>query len=293
MKIINRISLLLLLLGVVPTFAQEKEHVYAPSFRYAPDRDFDLAWENDLVAFRVYGLQPTPDAGLSGVDCWHKKVAYPIADKWYKGNLAKSGYYHKEHGEGCDRYHVGKTRGCGGVGIWKNNEILRSGLYESWEVISQTQTSLSFKLVYSWNIDGERIVENRIITLENGSQLYEAISYFTKNSIPIKDMEIAIGLSTQNGIAKVSFNEEEGWFSAWHTLGEGYGMIGTGAIVSTAYLVKMFEQKSENKDESHALAIVKTDANGVIKYKSGFAWEMADKITTQQAWNAYLSNAVQ
>lgn len=289
-KLFKNLTCVVALLLATTTFvsAQETEHVFAPSFRYAPDRDFDLAWENDLVAFRVYGLQPTADAGLSGVDCWHKKVSYPITDKWYKGNTEKSGYYHMEHGEGFDKYHVGKTRGCGGVGIWKNNEILASGLYESWEVISQTQTSLSFKLVYSWNIEGARVVETRVITLANGSQLYSATSHFTKDGFPVKDMEIAIGLSTINGIATVTLNEAEGWLSSYHTLGEDFGMIGTGAIVDTKYLVKMMEEKSENKDESHALAIVKTDSNGSITWQSGFAWEKAGKITSVDQWNKYL-----
>ena len=129
-KLLNLLTIICAMLIVTFATAQEREPSFAPSFRYAPDRDFDLAWENDLVAFRVYGKQPSPDAGLSGIDCWHKKVSYPIADKWYRGNL-EGVSYHKDHGEGCDTYHVGKTRGCGGVGIWKDENILRSGLYES------------------------------------------------------------------------------------------------------------------------------------------------------------------
>ncbi len=284
------LTVFMMMLISVVAMAQKADIKYAPGFRYAPDRDFDIAWENDLVAFRVYGLQPNADDGLSGVDCWHKKVSYPILDKWYKANTAKTGYYHIEHGEGCDQYHVGKTRGCGGLGIWKNEEILRSGLYESWEVVSQTQTAISFKLVYSWTIDGERIVETRVITLENGSQLYTANSSFTKNGFPIEGLEIAIGLSTQNAIADVTFNEKEGWMSAWHTMAENPAKIGTGVLVDTRYLIKMFEQKSKEKDSSHALAIMKTDGNGSIKYSAGFAWEAAGKIKSHKEWNAYLND---
>ena len=267
--------------------AQQNDFKYAPSFRYCPDRDYDIAWENDLVAFRVYGKQPNEDAGLSGVDPWHKKVSYPIIDKWYLGNLEGISY-HKDHGEGCDQYHVGKTRGVGGVGIWKDEKILRSGLYESWEVVSQTQTALSFKLTYSWLIDGEKIVETRTITIENGSQLYSATSYFTKHGLPVSDMEIAIGLSTQNGIAETTLKQEEGWMSAWHELGDNQGMIGTGVIVQKKQLVKMLEQKSDEKDSSHVLAIIKTDSNGAINWQAGFAWEKAGKIQNKEAWNKYL-----
>lgn len=282
------VFMIALILSMLGCYAQKKEYNYAPTFRFCPDRDYDIAWENDLVAFRVYGLQPTADAGLSGVDCWHKRVSYPITDKWYKAHLEGISY-HVDHGEGCDKYHVGKTRGCGGLGIWKDNKILRSGLYESWEVISNTATTLKFRLEYSWNIDGKEIKESRIISLENGSQLYEAESQFTINAKPVRNLEMAIGLSTQNGIAKVSFNEKEGWMYAWHTLGKDAGMIGTGAIVEVKQLEKMLEQKSEEKDDSHVIAIVKTDSNGKVKYKSGFAWDKAGKITSSKEWEDYLS----
>ena len=110
--------------------------------------------------------------------------------------------------------------------------------------------------MYSWNIEGERIVETRVISIDNGNQLYSAVSHFTKNGMPVKDLEIAIGLSTQNGIAKVTLNETEGWLSTWHQLGENETwMIGTGIITGKYNLVRMLEQKSENKDESHALAV--------------------------------------
>lgn len=283
-KIMPLVALLLLAVGLN---AQDRDFNYAPGFRYCPDRDFDLAWENDLVAFRVYGKQPNEEDGLSGIDCWHKRVNYPILDSWY-GHLFTGKSYHTDYGEGCDQYHVGKTRGCGGLGIWKNGEILRSGLYESWEVISLSQTTLKFKLVYSWVIDGEKMVETRVTTLENGSQLMQIESQFTKNGWPVENLEIAVGLSTQNTTAKVKLNEAKGWMSAWHALGKKQGMIGTGAIVDIKYLVKMFEEKSENKDESHVIAVIKSDTNGMVKYSTGFAWEKAKKITSASEWNTYL-----
>ncbi|MEM9338770.1 MAG: DUF4861 family protein [Bacteroidota bacterium] len=281
------------LIGLLTCFsevhAQDQEYDYAPSFRYCPDRDFDIAWENDLVAFRVYGKQPSENAGLSGVDAWHKRVSYPIVDKWYRGYLEGISY-HEDHGEGCDRYHVGKTRGVGGVGLWRDDKIVRSGLYESWEVQSITPSAISFQLTYRWNLEQEKITETRTIKLENGSQLYEATSQFSKNGKPIKGLEIAIGLSTQNGAAEVSMNESEGWMSAWHALGGNQGRIGVGAIADTNYLIRMLEQKSDKKDESHVIAIVKTDAKGNISWKAGFAWEKAGKITTRPDWDAYLSS---
>ncbi|MFY0628411.1 MAG: DUF4861 family protein [Reichenbachiella sp.] len=287
--------IILLVIGLSNTLTaqksdkQERDFQYAPNFRFCPDRDNDIAWENDLVAFRVYGKQPSEDSGLSGVDCWHKKVNYPILDRWYN-HLFMGKSYHTDYGEGCDQYHVGNSRGCGGVGIWKDNQVLRSGLYESWELISLTQTTLKFKLVYRFMYNGSEIVENRTITLENGSQLYQAESQFIKNSIPLKDLEIAIGLGTTDiQDVDVTLNEDEGWFSVWHSLGNNSGKIGTGVLIETKYLLQMIDHKPASDKTSNAIAIVKTDNNGKIRFNAGFAWEQAGTITNKKDWNNYLS----
>ena len=76
--------------------------------RFVPERTDDYTWENDRVAFRVFG--PTaqkmvedsiPGGTLSsGVDAWLKKVNYPIIDSWYKKELETEGTYHEDTGEG-------------------------------------------------------------------------------------------------------------------------------------------------------------------------------------------------
>lgn len=91
----------------------------------------DFAWENDKVAFRTYGpacqklFEDGKPGGLisSGIDCWLKRVDYPIIDKWYKKNEA-GGSYHVDDGEGLDNYHVGTTRGCGGTAIIEDGKLV-------------------------------------------------------------------------------------------------------------------------------------------------------------------------
>lgn len=72
--------------------------------RFVPERSDDFAWENDLIAFRAYGPALREGKENSGIDCWLKRVNYPIINKWYvQSEQGKS--YHKDHGEGCDNYH--------------------------------------------------------------------------------------------------------------------------------------------------------------------------------------------
>ena len=84
--------------------------------RHAPERQDDFTWENDKVAFRMYGPECGKAGGvLSGIDIWSKQVDYPIIDLWYERNDAGEDY-HTDRGEGADFYKVGRTLGAGGLG---------------------------------------------------------------------------------------------------------------------------------------------------------------------------------
>ena len=62
--------------------------------RIVPTRIDDYTWENDKVAFRTYGpraqalVEEGKEGGIisSGIDCWLKKVSYPVINKWYKAS---------------------------------------------------------------------------------------------------------------------------------------------------------------------------------------------------------------
>ena len=56
--------------------------------RFVPERLDDFAWENVKIAFRAYGLAARDRTENSGIDCWLKRVDYPIIDKWY-GQMKK------------------------------------------------------------------------------------------------------------------------------------------------------------------------------------------------------------
>jgi rhamnogalacturonyl hydrolase YesR len=116
------------------------EAAVAPSTwcRIVPERLDDFAWENDLVAFRTYGPAARAAGGPedSGIDCWLKRVTYPIVEKWYAGHL-KGKSYHKDDGEGYDPYHVGRSRGCGGLAIWHDTQMVLSGPFVASKLIKR------------------------------------------------------------------------------------------------------------------------------------------------------------
>ena len=86
-------------------------HTYG---RFITERKDDFAWENDRVAFRIYGPALIETDGPSnGIDLWYKRTSNMIIDKWYKDDIAGVRSYHEDHGEGLDDYKVGRTLGAG------------------------------------------------------------------------------------------------------------------------------------------------------------------------------------
>src|SRR5437868_2916080 len=55
--------------------------------RFVPDAFDDVAWENDRIAFRVYGpaLETQQKTG-SGIDVWVKSTRKLVIDRWYKAD---------------------------------------------------------------------------------------------------------------------------------------------------------------------------------------------------------------
>jgi len=67
--------------------------------RYVPERKDDFAWENDKIAFRMYGkeLEKTPKEMAYGMDVWVKSTDRMVINERYK-----RGKYHEDLGDGMD-----------------------------------------------------------------------------------------------------------------------------------------------------------------------------------------------
>ncbi len=253
--------------------------------RFVPERSDDFAWENDKIAFRAYGPALRKGNENSGIDCWLKRVDYPIINKWY-GNM-KEKSYHKDWGEGNDPYHVGSSRGCGGLGLWMDGKLVISNVFTEWEVVKCTAEESVFVLSYKWEYGGDTYTEDKKISIKLGDRLFNAVSTFKKNGEIAADLPIAVGLTTHDGKAVPSKNEKEGWIACWEKI-EGYD-LGTGVVMDTEKIDAFELFESEKKDESHTLLITKTDADGQVEYYAGYGWARANEITSSEQWNAYLA----
>jgi len=286
-----RALFLLFPIAAILSMAAPADEAEAPAAEtdacFIPGRG-DFAWENDRVAFRAYGPPLRKQPEDSGIDCWLKRVDYPIVKKWY-AEAKKGKSYHKDHGEGYDPYHVGSSRGCGGLGLWENGQLVLSDVFTQWKILIAEPNRQVFQLFYTYpKADGD-IEEVKTITIEPGSQLCRVEAEFTRGGKSLADLDLAIGITTHNQKATAVLNPAGGWMACWEAI-NGVG-LGTGVVVEPSRVVKMEELKTTAKDGSHALCHVRTDASGRISYQTGFAWAGAGRIARLDEWERYLSTA--
>lgn len=277
----------LLLHALIPLylFSHEVPQTYGNFFAMGHD---DFAWENDKVAFRVYGPVSRGSALDSGVDCWMKTVEYPIIDEWYRKIQLPGNSYHKDDGTGADIYHVGGSRGCGGLALWLNGKMHPSDTFTDWAILYRSQEKFIFQLIYRWKVKGDHFTEIRKVSIELGSHCYVAHSQFLKNGVIAPNLPIAIGLTTHESRAKAVFDKDQGYVATWDSYDEW--SLGTGIKVEPKNFISFKLIESDIKDASHALLITQTDSQGSLVYASGYSWEKAGHFKSLAEWESYLAS---
>jgi len=253
--------------------------------RFVPERTDDYTWENNRVAFRTYG--PTaqkmiedniPGGTLSsGIDLWLKKVDYSIIDKWYAGNVKKSGYYHIDHGEGYDPYHVGKSRGTGGIGVWKGDTLLTSKNFTAYRTIAIGPLRTVFELDYEpWSEYG--IKETKRISLDLGSNFSKfEISLVAENPVP----NYTIGITLHDGKGDIILNDKDGYYGHWEAIDNSF--VGEGIILDPQQVQQAFDFRTSTPDQSQLLIITEPNQTK-LTYYAGFAWTKGGDVTTKENW---------
>ena len=261
--------------------------------RFVPERSDDFAWENDLVAFRTYGPALRSGPENSGIDCWFRRVPYPIIDKWYMEDRLKLPYgkvnkpYHDDQGEGYDVYKVGDTRGCGGISAWADGQLFNSETFVGHRIISSTPERIIFELDYASDFKGQILRETKRITLIMGERMFQCDSRFTLDGKPAANLGVAIGLCPQAEGTVSTNSPKSGAMMLWEKL-DGYG-LGTGIIIDPAKVDKMITY-TDAAGKSQALCLSRTDESGVIRWFAGYGWEGQGEIVSEEKWAAYLKN---
>ncbi len=256
--------------------------------RFVPERTDDYTWENDKVAFRVFGptaqkmVEDSVPGGTlsSGVDAWLKRVNYPIINKWYKKN-AEGGSYHEDTGEGLDNFHVGISRGVGGITIKQKDSFYLSKNFAHWKTITTGPLRTSFYLKYEdWDANGNTIKESRVISLDLGSNLSKfKISLYGSDSI-------SAGLTLHEKDGEVTSNDDNYWVSYWQPHGDSE--LGTAIVSTKEYFIDSEKYDTDKKDLSNAFANLNI-LNNKVEYYAGFGWKKSEQFESKKEWENYLN----
>jgi hypothetical protein len=248
--------------------------------RYIPQAFDDVAWENDRIAFRVYGpaLEKEQKTG-SGIDVWVKSTHALVLDRWYQ-----SDDYRRDHGEGLDFYSVGESRGCGGLGIWNGRSLAVSRVWKTHKILANGPDKAVIQLTYApWDIGGGRKVwERRTITLEAGSNLNRIVSRIDSDA----PGELVVGIGIVRRAAEggeATFDKRAGMIAYWQPPDPVSGTIGCGVRVDPATLVRLLEA------DGHYLALIKVTPGKPFVYYAGAGWSKGG-FPSQLDWEKYLRN---
>src|SRR5690349_21722202 len=245
--------------------------------RFVRERFDDFAWENDRVAHRTYGKALITWKGepltSSAIDIWSKRTSKLVVNDWYMVDN-----YHTDQGEGADAYSAGPTRGCGGSGVWTNNELYVPANFVDSRVLTNGPIRVMFELVYDpFDANGTRVSQVLRVSLDAGSQL----NHFQTTYRADAPLAVAVGLKKGKDEQK-EFNAERGWLSVWQPMEKSLGMQGLGVIVNAPDVEKPADDARNN------LVVLKPRREFPVSYWAGFAWDRAGRITSAEAWKKYL-----
>jgi hypothetical protein len=255
--------------------------------REAPERKDDFAWENQQVAYRIYGpaLEATGEI-TSGIDVWSKRVPNFVIDSFYKRdaegarthNPALS--YHKDNGVGLDSYEVGKSRGCGGTAVFADGKLIVSKNYTRLHMLADGPIRFAFEVTYApWNANGVTVTETKRITLDAGTHMNRIESTYTFDGASTLDLAAAIAVHEG---ASAEFPAEGSIASVWDTpQTPSAGRIATGLVADPQQHAKTIAAAG------HALMVFTRHSGEPFTYLAGSGWSKAD-MPTAADWDSYL-----
>jgi rhamnogalacturonyl hydrolase YesR len=256
--------------------------------RFVPERRDDFAWENDRVAFRVYGPALEREQVSSGIDVWAKRVRTPVIDRWYPHEG-----YRRDRGEGLDFYSVGPSRGCGGLGLWEGQQLYTSRNFHRWRLIAAGPVRVAFELGYDpWGAGAMRVTETKRISLDLGQNLSRIEARFTVEG-PARPLPVAVGI-VRRGEGRLSRDLPTTWLSYVEPPQGSSGQIGCGVIApdnvnASADAVAVRSDSRFVESDEHYLLVRQHPSQRPFVYYAGAYWSKAPDFREPDDWSVYLA----
>lgn len=226
--------------------------------RYVPERADDYAWENNLVACRIYG-PALADPQTQGVDVWVKSTPRLIINEWYGKND-----YHHNYGEGMDCYKVASTLGGGALAPIVYGRIMLAGNYVSQRCMANGPIRTMAEFTYApMKVVGHDVTMTRRVWLDANTRF--SVQEYRFDGFE-GDLTVAAGMVMHDVKSKV-----------W---GDGYAAITEAASDSSDPVrdgdimlgVVMDDGGKVVEADGHILVTARVKAGEWIRMRSGSAW---------------------
>jgi hypothetical protein len=245
--------------------------------RYVPERKDDFAWENDKIAFRMYGkeLEKTPKEMAYGMDVWVKSTDRMVINERYK-----RGKYHEDLGDGMDYYHVGFTLGAGNIAPMIKDSIYYDGTYARYKVLDNGPLRTSFQLEYNeWNAAGMKLRATKTITLDAGTHFNKVEVVYSGDTMA--SLPLVVGIIKRKEQGTMLLDELNGAMAYWEPLHGPDGITGVGSfLLEPAAAVKV--------TATQLLMQTSTPKGKPIVYYTGAAWNKAGVFTNASTWVSHV-----
>lgn len=281
---IRGIAIALCLMLPAGAFAAGKPEPHAPAAQasVADYRYGDVLWENDRIAFRIYGhaLEAAEPPSGSGIDAWGKSVPWP-----FMAAQLRVDRQHEDLGAGVDFYDVGGGRGAGGLGIWYDNKLWTSRNYRTARILDAGPSAARFVVTYApWPVDvGRQVSETREFSLPMGTNFTRMVSTLRSNSSAPLVVAIGIGKrTTGRGREEVLRDPAHGVLSVWSAPDPQHGQMAVALLFDPAALVKITE------DADNYLVLLNEQPGVPFVYYAGAAWDRGAQFRRHEDWTAYV-----
>ena len=289
--------------------------------RLFTERQDEFGWENDCVAYRVYG-----HGGAVGYDFFNKSTSQLMLDYWYASEqnqemrsvskqLHERGYhdladqvynafcYHIDHGKGMDCYTVGPTLGGGANALLNaDGTLFMPQCYKTFEILDQGPLRFTVRFTYSeQEYEGKKVTETRLISLDAGSHFnrvkvsYEGLSQpvqMASGTVVHKSNPTAYVLSQENGYLGYEDLGDASVYNAKYKeeLGKQMGHIYIGLLYPQKDITITYQARENGIATGHVLATTTYRPSTSYTYYFGSGWDKnpSTSFSSLSAWEAFL-----
>ena len=261
-----------------------RENYPAEAFgRAVPERYDDYAWENNKVAYRLYGpaLETSPEKLVTpGIDVWVKCTDKLVIDEWYaRGN------YHHNYGDGMDCYKVGVTLGSGASLPFAGGKFWMMGHnYATARTLDNGPIRTTVELTYApFDVDGTPVSLTKTISLDANQRFNRMDNVYEGD---FAEMPIAAGF-VRHDVKRVMTGD--GWMGMVEAVSDSKDPVRDGDI----YLGVILPGAEMLADTlGHAVAVKSVKPGQTLTYYAGSGWsqggvedmgEWVEEIGTAQA----------